>query len=375
MENNNVSIEKCIKYDFEKVYNAILNGVKKTGGFPDLEGKTVLIKPNVLFPVSPEKAVTTHPVVLSAVLALVKTKNPHRIIVGDSPGISSLDNAGKKTGLKKVSDDYNAEWVEFNEPTLLYNKEGKIQKQFFPAKIVCESDVIISLPKLKTHEMMYFTGAMKNLFGTIPGLNKSRFHFNFPEKDDFATMIVDLNIALKSSYAIMDAITAMEGPGPGSGFPKDLGLILTSPNLLALDITAAEIIGYNPMSIPILRIAVDSRYWLQSEKEIIQTGEIPNNVKPKHFQRVKVLKDTGFFKEILPKSFYKILKNLYVPRPFFSKRKCIKCGKCIKICPAEALRFKNRRKKIYVDIDYEKCIRCYCCHEICPVEAIRIARI
>ncbi len=372
--NKNISIIKCNNYNFESVFKAVSKAVLESGGFPDIEGKTVLLKPNLLYPVSPEKAVTTHPAVLSAVIRLVKEKKPLRVIVGDSPGIASTEIAGKKSGLKKVAEDLEVEWIEFNKPTLLENREGKIQKQFFPAKIVCESDVIISIPKLKTHEMMYYTGAMKNLFGTIPGLNKSKFHFNFPEKDDFASMIVDLNLALKSSYAIMDAITAMEGPGPGSGYPKHVGLILASSNLLALDITASELIGYNSMDIPILKIATENGYWLKNKEEIIQTGENPNDVKPVDFKRVKVLKDPGFIKNTLPDFIYKFIRNLYIPRPFFLQRKCIGCGKCIEICPAEALKFKESVKRKTIRINYDKCIRCYCCHEVCPVEAIRISR-
>jgi uncharacterized protein (DUF362 family)/NAD-dependent dihydropyrimidine dehydrogenase PreA subunit len=375
MKNNNVSIIKCIDYDYERVYRAISLAVEKAGGFPDIQNKTVLLKPNLLYPVAPEKAVTTHPAVLNAVIRLVKEKNPLRVIVGDSPGVAHMDTAGKKSGLKEIAERNDVEWIEFNNPTLLENNNGKIQKQFFPASVVVESDVIITIPKLKTHEMMYYTGAMKNLFGTIPGLNKSRFHFNFPEKDDFASMIVDLNIALKSSYAIMDAVVAMEGPGPGSGYPKELGLVLASPNLLALDITAAELIGYNPLAVPILKIAMENGYWLNSLSEIRQTGENPEDVKPESFQLVKVLKDTGFIKKIAPEFIFKIIKNFFVPRPFFSKNKCIACGRCIEICPADALEFKIGKNRKSVSVDYNKCIRCYCCHEVCPVDAIRIAKI
>lgn len=375
MEKANVSITKCSGYNEKDVFHAVSQAVNLAGGFPDVKNKTVLLKPNLLFAVAPEKAVTTHPAVLDAVIKLIKTMKPKRIIVGDSPGVASMDLVGKKSGIKEVVEKNGVEWVEFNTPNLLENAKGKIQKQFFPAKIVCDSDVIISLPKLKTHEMMYYTGAMKNLFGVIPGLNKSRFHFNFPEKDDFATMIVDLNIALKPSYAIMDAIVAMEGPGPGSGYPKELGLILASSNILALDVTAADIIGYDPMSIPILNIAMESRYWLQSADEIQVCGENIDSVRPDHFKKVKVLKDTGFIKRIFPKFIYNFIKDLYVPRPFFSRRKCIACGKCIKICPADALNLIGRKDKKYILIDYDKCIRCYCCHEVCPADAIRIGRI
>lgn len=373
--NNNVSIIKCEEYNFEDIYQAVSEAVRAAGDFPDIKNKTVLLKPNLLYPVPPEKAVTTHPAVVNAVIRLVKEKSPSRIIVGDSPGVASMDNAGKKSGIKKIVEEHNVEWIDFSNPTLLENNEGIIQKQFYPAKVVCESDVIITIPKLKTHEMMYYTGAMKNLFGTIPGLNKSRFHFNFSEKNDFAAMIVDLNIALKSSYAIMDAVVAMEGPGPGSGYPKQLGLVLASSNLLALDATAADLIGYNPMNIPVLRIALERRFWLKSFTEINQTGLSPDSVRPLNFQKVKVLKDTGFIKAILPEKIYKMIKDIYVPRPFFSRKKCVGCGKCIEICPADALELIEKKDIKSIDIKYDQCIRCYCCHEVCPVNAIRIGRI
>lgn len=372
--NNNVSIQRCSDYNFDKVYSAVCKAIEEAGDFPDLLGKSVLIKPNLLFPVSPEKAVTTHPVVVDAVLTYIADKNPRRIIVGDSPGVALMDTAGKKTGIKDITLKHNAEWVDFTNPTLLEYHDGVKQKLFYPAKIVCECDVIISLPKLKTHEMMYYTGAMKNLFGVIPGLNKSRFHFNYPEKDDFATMIVDLVGALKPSFAIMDAIVAMEGPGPGSGYPKQVGILMASSNVLALDITAADLIGYDPMQIPILRIGLERKIWLDSIEQIQCLGANPDDVKPETFLRVKVLKDTGFIDKFLPKALYGFIKNLYVPRPFFSKNKCIACGKCVKICPADALELQGSKKK-HINIDYNKCIRCYCCHEVCPVEAIRISRL
>ena len=372
--NNKVSIGKCADYNLDNVYKSLKEAVELTGDFPDVENKIVLLKPNMLFPANPEKAITTHPALVDAVLRYVKSKNPKRIIVGDSPGVANMDSAGKKSGIKEIVLKHNAEWIDFTDPTLMEYTDGIKQKQFFPAKIVTQCDVIISLPKLKTHEMMYYTGAMKNLFGTIPGLNKSKFHFNYPEKDDFAAMIVDLNGALKADFSIMDAIVAMEGPGPGSGYPKQVGLILASSNILALDITAADLIGYDPMSIPILQIGLETGIWLKSTQDIEICGEKPDQVRPESFQRVKVLKDTGFIKKIVPDSIYRLLKNLYVPRPFFSRKKCIACGKCVEICPADALELISEKKK-YISIDYDKCIRCYCCHEVCPVEAIRIGKI
>lgn len=372
---NKVSIVKCHNYDPQLVLESLRTAIDAAGDFPEVKGKKVLVKPNLLYPVPPEKAVTTHPVIVDSLLSILNEKGAKEIYVGDSPGVASTDAAGKKTGVMDAVHNHGAHWADFNNPTLLEYKEGKQQKQFYPAQIVTECDVIISVPKLKTHEMMYFTGSMKNLFGTIPGLNKSRFHFNFPEKDDFASMIVDLNGALKPQYSVMDAIVGMEGPGPGSGYPKELGFIAVSSNILALDITAASIIGYDPMSIPILAEALQRKIWLNHMEEIQYPLEQPETVKPDHFKRVKVLKDTGFIKNFLPEKIYKLIKDLYVPRPFFSKKKCIACGKCVEICPPDAIELTKFRDKKIASVDYGKCIRCFCCHEVCPVDAIRVGRI
>ena len=369
-----VAICECSDYSELKVKEA-LKKVLKESDFPDITNKSVLLKPNILSGSSPEKAVTTHPEVVRAVIREMKSRGASRILVGDSPGVGSADSAGKKCGIKDVVEEEGAQWVVFSKTGTLQSPEGKKQTRFAPTSYLEEADIVISLPKMKTHEMMYYTGAIKNLFGLIPGLNKSRFHMNFPEKEDFASMIIDLFQGVKPDFAIIDGIVAMEGPGPGSGYPREVKLLGASANLLALDWSIAAIMGYEPGKIPILREALDRKIWLEDPSDITYPLIHPEEVVIPDFKRVKILKDTGFIKKVLPSSFYQFLRNLYIPRPFFMHRRCIRCGKCLEICPAEALSFKGKGKKKKVVIDYQKCIRCYCCHEVCPVEAIRIGRV
>lgn len=369
-----VAISECGDYTSRSI-SRTLSKIVDSAGFPEVKNKTVLLKPNILSGSSPEKAVTTHPELIRAVIRLVFARGASRILVGDSPGVGSPDIAGKKSGIKTVVQEEGAEWTLFNESIRLQAPDGKKQNQFYPTRQWEEADVLISLPKMKTHEMMYYTGAIKNLFGMIPGLKKSRFHLNYPEKEDFAALIVDLFQALKPSYAIMDAITAMEGPGPGSGTPINVGLLMGSSNLLALDWAAATIMGYDGMGIPILKDALERKAWLESPHEIEYPLLNPEDLILKQFKRVHILKDTGFIKKMVPQRMYGFIRNLYVPRPFFSKKSCIGCGECVRICPAKALTLKGKGKQARVLIDYDLCIRCYCCHEVCPVEAIRIGRI
>ena len=237
------------------------------------------------------------------------------------------------------------------------------------ADILPQVDAVVSLPKMKTHELMYYTGAMKNLFGLVPGLSKSAFHLRFPDRDNFAQMIVDLNLAAKPGFALMDAIVGMEGPGPGSGAPRQVGLLLASSNVLALDVAASTIMGYKPMDIPILRKAVECGYWLKNTDDITYPFLDAKELIIRDYKLIRKLKDNSVFRQYMPDFMFRLLKNLTIKKPIFTK-KCVLCRECIRICPAKALTLKDRR----IIPDYRKCIRCYCCHEICSKHAIDLRR-
>ena len=163
---------------------------------------------------------TTHPSVLRAVIRYAKSKGAARILVGESPGFQLGSAAFRKSGLAEAAQSEGAVWADFGEAVQVDNPDGRLVKNFTLARVAVEADVLISLPKLKNHTLMYFTGAMKNIFGCVPGLQKPQFHLRFPERERFGRMIVDLNVALRSDFSIMDAVVGMEGPGPGAGYPR-----------------------------------------------------------------------------------------------------------------------------------------------------------
>jgi len=370
-----VALSRCSTYTQELVDQSVEDLFKQIT-LPEIKGKKVLLKPNMLSPSAPEKAVTTHPAVLRAVIREIKKREAKKIIVGDSPGFGTSAGTGARCGLKQIGEEEGVEWASFNGKIRVQNPDGIKQKQFELVPEVLDADLIVSLPKLKTHGMMYYTGAMKNLFGLIPGLEKSRFHFRYPEKNDFAAMIVDLNRTVRPHLAIMDGIIAMEGQGPGNGTPKEVGLLGISTDLLALDCIFAEIIGYDPLEIPILKIALETGFWVNRVEDIELTGMTMAEAHVSHFKKIKILHDTGFFSNHTPKLFYNMITDFHVPRPFFSEQRCIQCGRCVKICPADALKLgKPADSERKIIIDYDKCIRCYCCDEVCPEKAIRISRI
>ncbi|GHV25132.1 hypothetical protein AGMMS4952_02150 [Spirochaetia bacterium] len=373
--NTHVAITRCETYEGEAVYAALRLAVDAAPGL-DVSGKTVLLKPNIVFDSPPEKAIATHPVFLEAAIRLVRERGAARILVGDSPGLQKPNFTAKLSGLGEAALRMGAEWVDFTrEKADIPCPEGKALKHFSITAAAREADCVISLPKLKTHQLMYYTGAMKNLFGLIPSVGKSPMHVRFPSREGFAAMIVDLNIAVKPHYALMDAITGMEGPGPGSGDPRHIGLVMASANLLAMDIAASDIVGYPPLEIPVSREALSRGIWLKSPSEIRYPLLKPEDLRIPDFKKIPLKKSGGQLVEfLLPKSFRKFRERL-TPRPEIDRSICRLCGDCTRICGSKAMHIAGEGPDKQVRIDYNTCIRCYCCHEICPVKAIDIKKV
>jgi uncharacterized protein (DUF362 family)/Pyruvate/2-oxoacid:ferredoxin oxidoreductase delta subunit len=367
--NKITSAVRCSSYSPSQLALSLREAVKLSGSLPDVKGKTVLLKPNILSASAPEKAVTTHPEFVKQCVLLFLELGAKEVLAGDSPGYHSSEAGGKKSGITEAVTNAGGKWVDFSDSITVKNPEGKLVKSFNLASVIKKADVIVSLPKMKTHKLLYYTGAMKNIFGLVPGLQKASFHLRFSDRNLFARMIVDLNLAVKNVYSIMDGITAMEGEGPGSGNPRHAGVILASSNPLALDIAASSIMGYNPLDLPVIADALERKYWLGSAYDFEVRGENIGSLVIKDFDRIKILKDVSMFRDKMPRFFFNLLKQATIPRPVFDHGKCIECGYCVRICPAGALTLPTGPDS-RIHIDYKKCINCYCCHEICPAKAI-----
>jgi len=371
--NKKVGIERCPSYDPEPVYRALKRAVELADA-PDVAGKTVLLKPNIVFDAPPEKAVCTHPVFLEAAIRLVRELGAGRIIAGDSPGLQKPGNYSKLSGLGAAAEKNGAEWIDLTrEKFELSSPDGKVMKKFTVTAAVREADVIISLPKLKTHQLMYYTGAMKNMFGLVPSLTKSPFHARFPSRESFAAMIVDLNLAVKPAYALMDAVTGMEGPGPSAGDPRHIGLVLASSNLLAMDAAASSIIGYPAGAVPVNADALGRGVWLSDFREIEYPGLSPDDVRIPGYKKITLTKSGSRFLDFFLPGPIRKLMDSFAPRPEIRRDTCIRCGDCTRICGSGAISITGEGKERKVVIDYGQCIHCYCCHEICPVKAIDIS--
>jgi uncharacterized protein (DUF362 family)/Pyruvate/2-oxoacid:ferredoxin oxidoreductase delta subunit len=371
-----VALVRCLSYDERALDRALAEAVE-LAPLPDVKGARVLLKPNILNAATPELAISTRGELLASFARLLKSKGAGRVTAGESPAWQSHEAAARKSGIMAACEAEGVEWLDFTKGAEYECPEGKRVKRFTLAAALGEADVLVSLPKLKTHRLMRYTGAIKNLFGLVPGLGKSAFHMRFPSAEDFGYMLVDLAVTAKPAYCLMDAVVSMEGEGPANGRPVDTGLILASRDPAALDWIGASVLGYDPRELPYLVDACSRGLWVSGPEDIELKGLRIDEARPASFEILPLNGAHKFFTENIPGPLRRLARNAAVARPFFDHGKCIRCGGCVNICPAKALAFvPDGRAKSgkRISVDYGKCIRCYCCHEVCPADAIRVAK-
>ncbi len=362
---------KCLSYEKEVVFQAVEKAVKAAGGFPRLAGKKVLLKPNLLSDAGIDRAITTHPAVIYAVGKMIIDAGGI-LTIADSPGAGivysqrSLKRVYHKCGIEEVAKDLG---LELSYDTGYQERpfpEGQVMKRFTVINQVCDADVIISVCKLKTHMFAHFSGAVKNTFGVIPGLDKPVFHSRFPDITDFSEMLVDLNELICPDFVVMDAIVGMEGNGPMGGQPRDVGYVFASKSVYGLDISAQTLIGMPPESIATTMAAL--RRGLIDEVCVVGDDiiPIPDYVPPSTY---RVEAKESWHKKTIYRKLQRVGK-IYAPSPMINNKKCVGCGQCARICPVKAAKIVQGK----ATFDLTNCIRCYCCHEMCQYDAIEMKR-
>ena len=334
-------------------------------------GVKVVLKPNLLMKRRPEEATTTHPALVQAVAAYLLERGVADITVADSPGgpytksalewiytACGLREAAGHTGMK-LNLGTGCRAVASGVPDSLCGSFNIIDP-------VREADVVINLPKLKTHGMMTLSGGVKNLFGCVPGLQKPELHFRFPEKDRFGRMLVELAETVCPQLTIVDAVVAMEGDGPSAGRLKQVGWTFASTEIHALDVALCDLAGLDAAQVPTIVFA-RQKGLAPAKDALVYVGDgRPGDIAP----FVPPSSRSVDFARVLPGPLQGLGRRLLSPRPVIRKRKCVGCGNCAQVCPAGAIDMPNKKP----GIDYRKCIKCYCCHELCPVRAVYIRR-
>ena len=365
-----VAIIRCETYDYDIVKFAVERGIGLVGGADRfaLRGEKILIKPNLLSASPPEKCVTTHPSLFRAV-AEVFIASGAEVSYGDSPAIGNTKGAAKKAGLQAVAEDLNIELADFKTGVEIFFEGGRQNRKFVIAKGVLECDGVVSLPKLKTHGLEKFTGCVKNQFGCIPGVLKGEYHVKLPDAWNFGKMLVDLNRFVSPRLYIMDGIYGMEGNGPQSGRPRRMNMLLFSRDPIALDATVLRLIGLNPEYVPTTKFGSEFGAGTYRTEEIELVGDNFDDFKIPDFDidrsPVVTREEAGFTR---------FIGNRVVPKPVIVKEKCVTCGICVEMCPAnpKAVNWFDDDTSKPPAYNYDTCIRCYCCQEVCPEGAIEL---
>jgi len=364
-QSSNVSIVRCVDYDRERIMSAVRQAVDLLGGMRSFirPGERVLIKPNLLKANRPEEAVTTHPEVVRAAIRLVHEADG-TTVVGDSPGFGDFRKVCEKAGLMDVICEERATLVDFDELITVKNN-GKFQR-FEVSRQAFEADAIVNLPKFKTHGMTTLTGAVKNIFGCIPGKRKVQWHFNTGVNHElFARMLVELYVLFKPTLSIMDAVIGMEGNGPGSGDPRPIGVLIAGEDAVSVDVVSAAMVGLESKRLPVLRAALAAGVGQTRLDRITVLGEPVSSVAVKNFR----LPPQAHFEWPLPEWLRSTLKNAFTTKPVIRHGLCPQCGICQSHCPQGAINAVGKR----LEIRYRDCIRCFCCQEFCPRGAIIVS--
>jgi len=373
-----VAISRCDDYELEKVGIAVKRCLNLIGNIEAIvkPGMKVLLKLNLLSAsLGPERAVNTHPVVIRALVDIFKEDYGCEVYIGDSCGslrTGSTDQAFRITQIDKIAEDTGAIMVNFDKDEILdiTNNNAAILKDFKIAKTVKEVDVVVSVPKLKTHGLTRYTGAIKNMFGAIPANGKKNVHLLAPKNRSMARALVDVFEMVQPHITIMDAVIGMEGNGPNAGDPRKIGLIIAGLDGVALDAVASTIIGFDPMKVPIIRYAHERKLGTADMSIINVSGEKINDVLVADFKKPSSSAQ-DFASNYIPNFLLaKMFDNSCSSVSSIYEPNCTRCYECIRNCPAKAMSAPDGK----VIVDENKCIGCYCCDEVCNYKAIVMKR-
>lgn len=368
-----VALVRCPDYQQAGVDRAVREAVAFLGGIERYvkPGDRVLLKFNLLVGAPPEKAITTHPALIRALIGQVRSAGgvPE---VGDCSGFEGPPNARRYyaacrlSGIKQLCEEEGVDLVHLSaESVEIENPAGRAFKRFTLARKVVDADVVINLPKLKTHGLTLFTGAIKNNFGCLPGLHKPEMHLRAQGTDAFAQMLVDLLVAVRPALTVMDAVVGMEGNGPRNGRPKEVGAVLASVDPVALDVVACYVVGIDPLMVPATRLAREQGVGAGNLAQIQVLGEPLDKMRVPDF-RLPAGPEAMF----RARGLWRFMQGRLVAKPRLVAPQCKGCWTCVEHCPAGAVA-RNEEHPVF---DYNKCIRCYCCQELCPHDAIELRR-
>jgi uncharacterized protein (DUF362 family)/Pyruvate/2-oxoacid:ferredoxin oxidoreductase delta subunit len=338
--------------------------VEPFGGWPAIvsPGERVAVKINLLRAAPPERAVTTHPETLGCVLRALKAVGAEPFVADSPGGPNGPAKVARAYKISGIADACAAEGVQIvdveDDRTVLPAPAGRLYRSFPVGRAFVDAAAVVQVGVLKTHQLMRLTGGVKLTFGAVPGLTKAHLHVKAQRRDDFADMLLDLHLALRPRFTIIDGIIAMEGQGPGSGTPKELGSLFAARDCAALDVALADRTAHERARV--YTIAASARRGLLDLSDPYRPAGDP--IEPDHDFR-PVRRD---MQELLPPALHRLARNLITARPrLVDADACIRCNECAAICGTRAIAMDP-----LPDYDDSACVRCFACTEVCPTAAI-----
>jgi len=372
-----VCIVPCQSYAQEAVQEAI----EKTFKVPDIAAKIpqngiVLLKPNLLSSTKGlDKPVNTHTAILRGISQYLIDQHNCEIWIGDS--CNSLSGHSTRAafqlmGLNELAKELGVRLIDFNadQTKILSISHSNRWQNVRVALSVFEADLVVSVPKLKTHTLCGCTLSIKNMIGVVQGGEKRKMHAIAPDPKTFAEVVIALFTRVKPGMAIIDGIVGMEGKGPAAGDPVHSGVLIASSYPVKADAVAASYMGIKPLENPIIKAAGERGLGQIDLEKIHVINLSENKLGEKPFKPSKVLFSGWDLLRFFPVKIVQCVMKYFGWVPWISLSRCKGCGTCTKVCPADAISLAEGKARIDLSI----CQECYCCQELCPYDAVDLKK-
>ena len=373
-----VGTARCLAYNMNRVRQAVQRCVEELPDMQELfrNAHSVLVKPNLLSSrADPERHINTHPALVQAIAELLIHEFDCDVAIGDSCGsmdAGSTARAIENSQMDKVAKDAGADVynVDAQPRQVVSYPQGAVYTDIPLPSNLNQFDLIISVAKLKTHNLTFVTGPVKNMLGLVPGAGKKQAHLLAPRTDEFCALLCDLFELVRPRAAFVDGIVGMEGRGPANGCLRHVELLAASCDPVALDSFCAQVMGFDPLKVPLLEQCQKRGLGTAEPEAIAVRGEPAEAFAPENFAKPPAYANSLMLKAVPRWLFRRALEAFASHRAWIDQDKCTRCGECARNCPSQAITLDEQAGRYSVET--RRCIACFCCGEVCPSDAVRM---